>query len=195
MFFIPPPELHLLLGATNTLYENLLSIWPQAEKWPQKIFASRKPYHGGEFVGNDCAKLLSDYSIGELQRLGEEAENLEIPHFVEAFKSLKKVSKSCFGNILGKDFKEVCAEFRNKILALMDLGVTNCTPKFHIIFFHVPFWCETYNVGLGKFSEQAGESAHREFFKSWTRSKRKPDDPEFGNWLLKAVTTFNAKNL
>ena len=51
---VPPPELHLLLGPTNHLYNELSKVWPGTDAWLQSIHIKKTDYHGGCFEGNDC---------------------------------------------------------------------------------------------------------------------------------------------
>ena len=55
---LPPPELHLLLGVVNHIFQKMKSVWPNAEKWPTSLNMKLSPNHGGMFEGNDCRKLL-----------------------------------------------------------------------------------------------------------------------------------------
>ena len=50
---LPPPELHVLIGPVNTLYEELSSRWDGIEEWINKLNVKREEYHGGSFNGND----------------------------------------------------------------------------------------------------------------------------------------------
>ena len=49
----PPPELHLLLGPVNVLYDKLCKLWPQCKEWIKQLHIKREEYHGGAFNGND----------------------------------------------------------------------------------------------------------------------------------------------
>ena len=33
---VPPPELHLLIGPVNTIYDELSKVWPDCEEWIKK---------------------------------------------------------------------------------------------------------------------------------------------------------------
>ena len=56
--FVPPPELHLLLGITTHLFNQLAKENPEvAEKWLDEAGVQR--FHGGSsFNGNGARKLL-----------------------------------------------------------------------------------------------------------------------------------------
>ena len=51
-------ELHLLLGVVNYLFKNLLQCWLEARDWLAKLKIQMQPFHGGQFTGNECSKML-----------------------------------------------------------------------------------------------------------------------------------------
>lgn len=57
---IPPPELHLLLGVVNTLFDKLLAEFEDdATKWARLCNVQREITYGNSgFNGNSCKKLL-----------------------------------------------------------------------------------------------------------------------------------------
>ena len=55
---IPPMELHLLLGIVNHLFKNLSELWSGGKQWPSLLHIQLQPYHGEQFAGNECHKLL-----------------------------------------------------------------------------------------------------------------------------------------
>jgi hypothetical protein len=57
---IPPPELHIMLGVTNKIFDELNCKWEEnkAYKWAEKRSIVRAHYHGGCLDGNSCKKLL-----------------------------------------------------------------------------------------------------------------------------------------
>ncbi|KAJ8672281.1 hypothetical protein QAD02_003540 [Eretmocerus hayati] len=66
---IPPPELHIMLGAFDTLYKNMLLMFPgESIQWAKDCHVMRQVTHGGEpaFAGNACRKLLNN--VGLLRR-------------------------------------------------------------------------------------------------------------------------------
>ena len=56
--FIPPMELHHLLGIVNHLYKSMPNMWPTCKDWLLLLKLKLQLYHSGEFVRNDCHKLL-----------------------------------------------------------------------------------------------------------------------------------------
>ena len=57
---IPPPELHLMLGTVNRIFDALNSAWgdDNAYKWASKNNITQVGYHGGCLEGNKCSLLL-----------------------------------------------------------------------------------------------------------------------------------------
>jgi hypothetical protein len=57
---IPPPELHIMLGVTNKIFDELNRKWEEnkAYKWAEERSIVRAHYHGGCLDGNSCKKLL-----------------------------------------------------------------------------------------------------------------------------------------
>ena len=82
---VPPPELYLLLGPTNKIYSGLENVWPALEAWLQSIHVKKTEYHGGQFEGNDCKKILRS-----MDSLEERCPAAFIP-FVTAFRSFNDV--------------------------------------------------------------------------------------------------------
>ena len=56
-------------------------------------------------------------------------------------------------------------------------------------------FCRIHKQGLGRFSEQAVESAHFEFKQTWERYKRLPNTADFAEQLFKASVAFNSLHL
>ena len=63
LMVVPPPELHLMTGPFNTIFEDMMKIWPAAESWLDKCNTRRHAQHGGGFTGNSCMQLLEKLDI------------------------------------------------------------------------------------------------------------------------------------
>lgn len=143
-------------------------------------------YHGGEFIGGDCRKLLD--SVDDLASICP----LQLLPFVRVLRDFRHVVTSCFGMNLQPDFKEKISAFAASYSLL---GIST-TPKVHIIIAHVADFCENVNSGLGPFSEQAFESAHHSFQSFWSkRLVRDIENPSYSAALLKTVIEFNSKHI
>ena len=102
-------ELHLLLGIVNRLYDFLdkdlaaSGTSVRAIDWSDMLFISRRHYHGGQFIGNHCAKLLNE--VDKLEKLLVDKEAyIGIP-YVNTFRKLKLVKDKCFGFNLTEGYK------------------------------------------------------------------------------------------
>ena len=186
-----PPELHLLLGIVNHLFQGMKRIWNAASTWPQKLHISTSPYHGSEnFNGPACHKLLQN--IDQLELLVQNSSSFQVQPFIQAFRDFRMVVHSSFGMSLDNNFFRFIRNFKE---SCEHLPVT-ITPKLHILFFHVPEFIRRKNMPLGVFSEQASESVHQDFQKFWdTRYKRAMGHPEYSNKLLKSIVEYNSKHI
>ena len=183
---IPPPELHLMLGPVNHMYDELSKIWLESERWLAACNVKKTDYHGGQFEGNDCRTLLNNV------RTLEELCPPQFSQFVATFDKFNEVVRSCYGSELLYNYDVTISEFKDEFMKL-DISVT---PKVHAVFFHIEEFCSLTKMGLGPWSEQASESVHQEFTKCWNRYKVKDTDhPLYGQKLLEAVQMFNGLNL
>ena len=55
---VPTPELHLLTGPVNNLYEALSKVWNESVTWLSFCNKKKTEYQGASFTGNDSRKLL-----------------------------------------------------------------------------------------------------------------------------------------
>ena len=183
---IPPPELHLMLGPVNHLYDELSKSWSDSEQWLTSCNVKKTDYQGGQFEGNDCRKLLKN--VHQLETLCPS----EFSQFVETFTKFDEVVHSCYGNELLPNYDLRISEFMNEYMKLS----ISVTPKVHAVFYHIEEFCSLTKMGLGPWSEQASESVHQEFTKCWGKYKVKnTDHPMYGQKLLEAVQMFNGLNL
>lgn len=186
ILLVPPPELHLLIGPVNVLYDELSKVWPQCKQWIEQLHVKREDYHGGSFNGNDSRKLLKN--IAMLEQIAPE----NVSGFVETFKAFNKVVDSCYGKELLPDYKVQIFEFK-QCYKKLKIGVT---PKVHAVFHHIAEFCDVVQMGLSPWSEQTAESLHSDFSKVWNNFKvRNTDHPEYGQRLLKAIVTYNSQHL
>ncbi len=165
-------------------------MWPDTKEWEQACHVEKDAQFGGSFDGNACRRLLKNSDI--LDRIVCSNGLFECKKFVTAFKALDKVVESCFGANLEPMYKDHIAAFKQ---AYYDLNIS-ITPKIHAILFHVPQFCESMDVGLGRFSEQASESVHCGFKAVWTRGyKVGATHPEYASRLLRAVNVYNTEHI
>ena len=63
ILLVPPPELHLLLGPVNKLYDGLFKVWIPYKKCIKRLNIKREEYHGGSFNGNGSRKFFKNIAI------------------------------------------------------------------------------------------------------------------------------------
>lgn len=180
-----PPELHLLLGIVNLLFNHMYKAFKKiAVAWAKMCNAERQITYGGQgnFNGNDCKKLLD--KLDDLRRICP----IECLKYVQVLSDFRKVVDGCFGRTLNPEFAKYIDSFKKSYLGLEEVPVT---PKVHCVFVHVKEFCQKHNVGLGIFSEQAFESVHHEFKIIWNKHKVRPTHSEYKKHLLRAVCEFN----
>ena len=187
---LPPPELHLMLGAVNSIINHICNdeqCKTDADQWIKECFVERKvTYHGCSLEGNSCKKLLN--SIDTLRS----KNNIFLMKYVQLLEDLKDVIHDCFGNDLKPKFARSIEKFKISYLST-NISVT---PKIHAIFFHVLDFCQENNHSLGFYSEQAVESIHHDFKTIWSNYLIKNrGDPRYDDSLLTAIQQFNARHL
>ena len=138
------------------------------------IHMKQEQYHAGQFIGNDCYKLLN--SLDLLQRMDKQASAFQIFGFTDTFRKLKSVVSACFGMILNDDFAEKIEHFKNSHL---DLPLCSVPPIAHTVFKHVKQFIDLKKATLGIYNEQDKESIHRIFISHWQRFKRGLIYPEY----------------
>lgn len=182
---ILPPELHLLLGVVNTLFEHMARENEEdALKWASLCHVKRQKTHGSEeFNGNACRILLehTDFLRSSLTCL----------KYVEVLKNFRDVVKGCFTNDLQENYLAKIEKFKRSYL---DLEIP-VTPKVHAVFHHVPYFCKKYGHGLGSYSEQAVEAVHHDFQPTWLSFKVLKESPMHDTQLLRAVCKYNASHV
>ena len=137
--------------------------------------------------GNACNKLLKK----KLHLLRRKVPKKHLK-FVTVLESFNKVKKSCFGKTLSSTTRRDIEKFA-KLYAQLNISYI---PKVHILVDHVADFCDEFG-SLAAFSTQSGESAHKNFKKTWAHylvhESTSPD--LFQTQLLKAVNKYNAKHL
>ena len=182
---IPLPELHLMTGPVNTMYKGLESVWPQSEEWLKACNVKKSEFHGGQFTGNDCRKLLK--SVDKIKN-----SSAIVKKYCNAFNAFNDVVISCYGDELKEDY---ISKINTFALAYQDLRI-NITPKIHAVVYHIKEFCSLTKRGLAPWSEQTGESLHSDFNQTWEKIKVKNiDNPIYGEYLLRAVQRYNGKHV
>ena len=194
--FIPPMELHLMLGIVNRLYDHLDKALEKsgasvrAKDWSDQLYITRRHYHGGQFIGNHCSKLLNEFDKLENLLVDSEAY-IGIP-YVETFQKFKLVKDMCFGFNLCEGYEVAIDQFK---IAYLNLGIP-VSLKVHIVFEHVVQFCKKHNSALGLYSEHVTESSHYDFKPFWEKSyKVAMNHPHYGEKMLDSVHMYNALHI
>ena len=194
--FIPPMELHLMLGIVNRLYDHLDKALEKsgasvrAKDWSDQLYITRRHYHGGQFIGNHCSKLLNEFYKLENLLVDSEAY-IGIP-YVETFRKFKLVKDMCFGFNLCEGYEVAIDQFK---IAYLNLGIP-VSLKVPIVFEHVVQFCKKHNIALGLYSEHVTESSHYDFKPFWEKSyKVAMNHPHYGEKMLDSVHMYNALHI
>jgi hypothetical protein len=182
---IPPPELHLMTGTVQLIYEGLTRIWPHSADWLAQCHVQQNQIHGGSFTGNASRKLLRSADI-----LAEICPPSALK-FVSEFRAFNDIIEACFGAELKPNWSRALCDFR---LKFADLKIAP-TPKVHAILHHVGEFCSLKQRSLGLWSEQTAESLHFDFSEHWQRYKLSASHPEFAEKFLNAVQVYNSRHL
>lgn len=145
---IPPPELHLMIGVVNSIYNHMLKESNEsALLWAKSCHVERDVTNGGtSFNGNSCKKLLNNVDL--LRSICP----ISCLKFVRTFDDFQIVVKSCFGKNLDPEFKSHIDTFRQITSKYLNISVT---PKAHCVFHHVEEFCTKSQQALGFYGEQA----------------------------------------
>ncbi|KAJ6639768.1 hypothetical protein Bhyg_12515, partial [Pseudolycoriella hygida] len=167
---IPPPELHLMLGVVNTIFDHMLGNFAdEAMAWAKSCNVERDVTHGSGFNGNSCKKLLDKLDILRSKC------SIGCVKYVQVLDDFRLVVNQCFGKKLNPEYDKSIDKFKK---SFMDLKVS-VTPKIHAVFFHIKDFCSRHQNGLGFYSEQAMEAAHFEFKTIWMKYNAQYQQKEF----------------
>ena len=181
------PELHLMMGPLNKMFNEMEKVWPESERWLDSCSVKKEEYHGGTFAGNESRKLLKN--VDRLEALEPPTQCRKI---ICALKSFNEVVASCFGRELKPNYLEKISDFKHHY---MKIGIS-VTPKVHAVFYHVAEFCALKGMGLGPWSEQTGESVHHDFKETWKNFKVNDLEKDiYGEQLLKAVCKYNSQHI
>lgn len=162
--------------------------------WPKNLNIISQQYHGEVFEGNACRTLLREADRLNNPVFYENVGLFKLMPFISAFKAMDKVVTSSFSTKkVAPDLEKNVEILRKAFLATQ----VSETLKIHVATKHLND-CLQYlsGNGLGIWSEQAGESVHKEFIKYWNRYKMNNiHDAKYGQQLKKAVVEFSSLHI
>lgn len=193
------PELHIMQGFVNHAFWHSLVNLVGREKallWPEKLKIISKNYQGELFEGNHCRKLLQEADKLLDPRIYDVVGYLSLVPYVEAFKVMNQIVTDYFSNNLKNSKDSLEKKISQLKYHLRGIKITE-TLKIHVLVNHIVDSLDYLNgYGFGVWSEQAGESVHREFLKYWERYKiNMLSDSSYANRLLCAVVEFSSRHI
>lgn len=191
MDFCALPLLHVLLGVVNRTYNEMMSKLPEVSLWPQALHIHMEHYHGSSFEGNECKRLLDN--IATLNDVLNRRQLRQIRPLIRVLEAFKEIN-----SLVHQDVVDT-TELRG---AVEDFGTSwsssgmSLTVKAHIIIDHVEDFVSSWgNANISRFSEQAHETAHSAFLKTWSKYRVKEvSNPRFQEKLKQAVLDFNGSH-
>ena len=111
--------------------------------------------------------------------------------FVDALRKLNEVIKSCFSYKLEPNYELKIRQFEN---LYRKLGISE-TLKAHVLFHDIPRFLSSRDHGLGKYSEQAIESAHALENETWKNYKVDLANKNYGTQMYRSTLELNGKNI
>ena len=151
----PPGPLHLVrLGALNKVYGELRSL-VNLEQFEKSINVTRSEYHGGQFEGNECLKILKN-----VEKLEQIVNNHEFKPFIDAIWFIRLIDELVNKQEFEPQIREVIRAFKDTYIILMNNFHITMTNKIHIICDHLPDYLEESEKTLLKTSDQTIESTH-----------------------------------
>lgn len=185
---LPPPELHLFTGTTNSILKeaNKVSLSLNKEDVFKFIYEQYKirqeSYHGGMLAGPQCYQLK--FKLDDMAT--------KLPHLEKHINLLKlffDVCHACFGMQLDPSYEMKIEAFKDAVIEMK----FKVTPKIHVLICHVPQHIKKTGRSLGHFSEQAFESLHHDFKSTWARyCVLDITKPSYGQKLLAATVEYNS---
>lgn len=149
-------------------------------KWLKKLNLISKHYQGEKFEGNACRRLLKESDLLNDKDILQDIPTFKIIPFIQTLKTLNKL---------------VDASFKSK--GLNDTQQDHLKELQRVVFEHLDHGLHFLNgASLGMYSEQAGESVHREFLKYWAKYQINVLEQEnYCKQLKKAVVEFSSRHL
>lgn len=194
----PPPELHLHMGAVNTVMDALIAIWglENVLDWCKTKHIMRRGYQGGTFDGNNSKRIL-EYTDDLFNAVPVNCRPL-----VELLQVFEPIVSGTFGHNLDPDFEMLIKDYVNKFLEVqrycqsMEPPVKlNITWKVHVIAIHLPQFLRKSGVGMARYSEQTAESVHHRMKASFERFCVGEGHPKHAEKLMRAMIEFSSQRI
>ncbi|KAJ6646342.1 hypothetical protein Bhyg_01553, partial [Pseudolycoriella hygida] len=127
-------------------------------------------YHGEKFESNACRRLLKESDKLNDKDVLQETPIWEIVPFIELLKALDKLVNASFKS---ERLNEEWHRHLTTVKRIFPATNLSFTLKIHVLWEHLEHGIHYLNGNsLGMWSEQAGESVHREFLKYWSKYQK-----------------------
>ena len=188
----PPPPLHLeRIEALNKFYGELSKLM-DLKFFEKEIGIKRSEYHGGQFEGNECKKIMNNLTKLE-SHLKDDHEEL-LP-FVETMWFNHLLDELVNKDSLEEEVFEVIKSFENAYMCLKEKFNISITNKVHIIIDHLSDYLKENKTTLRSTTDQTIESTHSKLDKFLRRHgyfRKDPDSSTSGKKLLDGICAWNA---
>lgn len=173
----------------NKTYSEMLALIPEVSAWPTALHVSRVEYHGHQFQGNECKKLLDNVNV--LEQILNDANllNIGLP-FLRVFETYAKVNFLYHESTVNIDELDAAVSLFAEAWKNSQMSLTT---KAHIVIDHVlDFVIAKNGKDMKLYAEQSHEAAHAEFGKTWQKYCIKDvSNPHYKDHLLRAVLDYN----
>lgn len=156
--------------------------------WPRKLNLISKDYHGEIFEGNACRRMLK--KSDQLNDILKDVPIWKVIPFIQKLTAFNKIVDATFKS--GR-LDEKWRDYLNELKRVYPSTGLSFTLKVYVLFEHLEHGLHFLNgQSLVLWSEQAGESVHREFLKYWEKYQiNNLASPNYCNQLKKAVVEFS----
>ena len=167
------PELHLMLGPGNDMWNHLEKRCPEVMKNLQsELNILKSDYQGKQkFEGNQVQKILNNLVFIK-QHVPSEFRDI-----VDVLEALKEVKDATFTSQLrycsprpAPYYRNVVKNYEEKCQHVLSKYKISITNKSHVICSHVPDYIEEKGLSLGRTSDQLIENTHCQTNRIFTRS-------------------------
>lgn len=183
------PWLHITLGVVNHTISKLLKAIPNAKAWPESLHLHQESYHGSGYEGNECQKLLKN-----VERLEDLLVNLnqieEGQRYILVFRTFNQVNvEYSKESVQVPMLKDAVFKFEKAWRACSLPAI----PKVHLIVDHLEdFVTSRGNQNMKLYAEQAHETLHSEYQRTWDRYAVKDiSNPNYETSLWRSVLDYN----
>lgn len=194
---------NLMISVNHLFWDGIVRVVgrEKALVWPRKLGIISKAYHGEVFEGNGCKKLLSEADKLLDPQIYEGHNQYTLVPFVSALKACDKLVNNCFST-KKVNYDVLSSEISNVKKAYEATEMTE-TLKIHVLLDHLAQCLQFLgrSDGLGIWSEQACESVHHAFLKTWNKYKvNSMVDAEgsfatYAGRLMRAVVEFSSQHI